>query len=148
VRTDALGDPLPPYAVARLGSLRLIHGTQDVQHVVLSPDGTYVASTHDTGDNKLWDVQTGRELLLPEHLRRAFLFTANGKLLGVEQQNNRLWDLATGKEVAVEGIDIDAARKRKDPSRREAPSPDGTILAVWDDKECHAGIGRSKIYGR
>lgn len=134
VRTDVWGDPLPPHAVARLGSLRLIHGTQDVHRVVVSPDGKLVASTHDSGDNKLWDVQTGRELPLPESLRLAPLFTANGKLLGVDQSDKRLKDLATGKEVHAKGIDIDAACKQKDRSRREALSPDGTIIAAWGDK--------------
>lgn len=60
VRTDVWGDPLPPHAVARLGSLRLIQGAVDVRQVVLSPDGKLVASTADSGGNKLWDVQTGR----------------------------------------------------------------------------------------
>jgi RNA polymerase sigma factor (sigma-70 family) len=133
VRTDVLGDPLPPQAVARLGSQRLYHGAVDVRQVILSPDSKLVTSTSDGGENKLWDVQTGRELPLPDHLRQAFLFTAKDKLLGVGQ-GNRLWDLATGKEVPAEGIDTAAARKRKEPGRREALSPDGTILAAWDDK--------------
>ncbi len=128
-RVDAQGDPLPPQAMARLGSLRLFHGA-DVRFVVLSPDGKRVASTDDSGVNKLWDVQTGRELPLAEHLRHAFLFAAKGNLLGAEQQGNRLWDVATGKEVAAQGIDIVAARKRKDLGRNGEQSPDGTILAV------------------
>jgi RNA polymerase sigma factor (sigma-70 family) len=134
VRTDFWGDPLPPHAVARLGSLRLYHGAVDVQQVVLSPDGKLVVSSIDGRDNKLWDVQSGRELPLPDYLRHNFVFAANGKLLVSEFQSHRLWDMATGKEVPVKGIDVAAARKRRDPSNREALSPDGTILAAWDDK--------------
>jgi RNA polymerase sigma factor (sigma-70 family) len=135
VRKDVWGDPLPPRAIARLGSLRLYHGAVDVRQVVLSPDGKLVASTDDKGFNKLWDVPSGRELPLAKHLDRAFLFAANGKLLGAEQQGNRLWDAATGKNVSAECIDIVAARRRKEPGRREILSPDGTILAVVDDKQ-------------
>jgi RNA polymerase sigma factor (sigma-70 family) len=133
VRTDFWGDPLPPQAVARLGSLRLYHGAVDVQQVVLSPDGKLVVSTANRV-NKLWDVQTGRELPLPDYLRHNFVFAANGKLLVSEFQSDRLWDMTTGKEVPAKGIDVAAARKRRDPSNREALSPDRTILAAWDDK--------------
>jgi hypothetical protein len=100
---DLYGDPLPEGAVARLGSLCLYHGAVDLRRVVLSPDGKLVASTDTVGFNKLWDVQTGRELPLPEHLRLAFLFGGKGQLLGVGQ-DNRLWNVATDKEVPADLI--------------------------------------------
>jgi WD40 repeat protein len=75
--------PLPPHAVARLGSQRLYHGAVDVRHVVLSPDGKLVASTDDKGFNKLWNVETGRVVAV-----------------GYSDQTVRLLEVATGKERA------------------------------------------------
>ncbi|MBX9584356.1 MAG: hypothetical protein K2X87_28995, partial [Gemmataceae bacterium] len=59
-KVDALGDPLPPGAVARLGSNRLHHG-ENVRRIAVSPDGRHVLSQ---GNRtwKLWEVDTGREL--------------------------------------------------------------------------------------
>ncbi|VTR96478.1 (myosin heavy-chain) kinase : Uncultured bacterium genome assembly Metasoil_fosmids_resub OS=uncultured bacterium PE=4 SV=1: Sigma70_r2: Sigma70_r4_2: WD40: WD40: WD40: WD40 [Gemmata massiliana] len=55
--TDAFGDPLPPGAVARLGSIRFHHGAT-IDRLVVSPDGKLVASRGRDG-YKLWDGQTG-----------------------------------------------------------------------------------------
>src|SRR5437764_508913 len=59
-RPDLYGDPLPPGAVARLGTVRLRHG-HVVNSVVFSPDGTTLISG---GGREIhfWDVATGREL--------------------------------------------------------------------------------------
>src|SRR5262245_11471392 len=57
---DALGDPLPPGAVARLGTGRLRPG--DLHAVAVSPDGSLVA-TYDAHNIRLWDADDGRERL-------------------------------------------------------------------------------------
>src|SRR5262245_45473204 len=55
---DALGDALPPGAVARLGTARLLH-TDRVVAVAFSPDGRTVATA--AGSNVfLWETATGR----------------------------------------------------------------------------------------
>ncbi len=104
MRLDRFGDPLPPGAVARLGSLRLYHG-QQVKHVALSPDGKWVVSTAADG-NRLWDAITGREQPLPGGLmraafRQAAVFATRDKLLAVENRNGdlHLWDVATGETI-------------------------------------------------
>ncbi|HEY7307783.1 MAG TPA: sigma-70 family RNA polymerase sigma factor [Gemmataceae bacterium] len=61
VRTDALGDPLPPGAVARMGTLRLNHFGQ-LRCLIFSPDSKVLASAGVFGDIRLWDAATGKEL--------------------------------------------------------------------------------------
>jgi RNA polymerase sigma factor (sigma-70 family) len=98
-RTDRYGDPLPPGAVARMGSLRLYHGDQ-VHRVTLSPDGKWVVSMAADG-NRLWDAVTGRERPLRGELRRAAIFATRDQLIAVEKRNLdlQLWAVVAGKEV-------------------------------------------------
>lgn len=58
-RTDLYGDPLPPGAVARLGTMRLRHARADV---VFSKDGKHLISCGCDGELRVWDVATGKLL--------------------------------------------------------------------------------------
>src|SRR5262245_23408573 len=65
---DQYGDPLPPGALARLGSVRLRHGGA-VQFITFLPGGKLLTAGQE-GTARLWDVATGKEThrfaLLPE----------------------------------------------------------------------------------
>jgi RNA polymerase sigma factor (sigma-70 family) len=75
---DCFGDPLPPGAIARLGSLRLYHG-QQISCVTVAPDSqTAVGSVQPGGESRLWSLATGKEQPLPMHLKAAFFFAAGG----------------------------------------------------------------------
>ena len=61
-RTDALGDPLLPGAVLRIGTLRMQH-QGPVGGIALSPDGKLVASySSSDGCLRVWSAATGKEL--------------------------------------------------------------------------------------
>jgi WD40 repeat protein len=64
VRLDLYGDPLPPGAVARLGSMRDYIGFESGD-IVLSPDGKTITATSSFFNIslRLWDVSTGRVIL-------------------------------------------------------------------------------------
>lgn len=61
---DLYGDPLPSGAIARLGTQRLRAGIFSVDHIAFSPKGNIIASTADGREVQIWDVGSGKELVL------------------------------------------------------------------------------------
>ena len=65
-RLDALGDPLPDGAVARLGTLRFKHmpaGDPTIDIALFSPDGSKIVSlVYGQGSIRLWDTASGKEI--------------------------------------------------------------------------------------
>jgi RNA polymerase sigma factor (sigma-70 family) len=135
---DRFGDPLPPGALARMGTVRFRHGDQ-VEGIALPADGRTLATASRDRTVRLWDVATGRELRrLPGHeglpgwgSLRFVAFSPDGKTLasGVSPSGVvRLWDVSAGKEL----------RKLRSPVRRwlghAAFSPDGKIVAAAADR--------------
>jgi hypothetical protein len=101
-RSDALGDPLPPGAFARLGTVRLRQSLTSGWEAALafSPDGTMLAAAgwHGVG---VWDVSTGRELgwLRGKARGNAVRFSADGKMLTTANSDGsfQVWETGTGK---------------------------------------------------
>jgi WD40 repeat protein len=142
-RLDADGDPLPPGAIARLGTTRFRVGGSALT-VALSPDGKTAASLdrdNIAGENTLclWDGAAGRLLhRFPAELGEggSLVFSPDGKLLATFGLGTgvRLWDTASRKEV----------RRCRDEDGSHivqlAFSPDGSLLAgaakhgirLWD----------------
>jgi RNA polymerase sigma factor (sigma-70 family) len=125
-RVDHEGDPLPPGAVARLGTLRLRHASW-VSSVVFTPDGESLLSA--SSDIRLWDRATGKELRRftgHKHYHYGLALSADGKTLVSAGDDGavRVWELATGREAL-------AIPKAHEGSmvRGVALSPDGKTLA-------------------
>jgi WD40 repeat protein len=109
-------EPLPPRAVARLGSYQFYHGP-GIRCAVLSPDGTRAASAaalpsyfrHVPAEDRnayetsvvVWDAATGervRELRLPHGPAVCLAFSADGKRLAAAYWPSvAVFDVATGK---------------------------------------------------
>ena len=99
----ALPAGAPPHVAHILGDGRLRH-THWVQCVAFSPDGKKLATVSQDGTVKVWDVETGRELIhYAGHTDsvRGVAFSPDGKNIasGGADKEVRIWDSATGKDV-------------------------------------------------
>jgi WD40 repeat protein len=97
---DRFGDPLPPGALARLGTVRYRTGANQF---ALSPDGKTLATASD-GKARLWDVATGkviRQFGNFPHTTLCFAFAPDGKALAVAENGPEfsLWDPADGNAI-------------------------------------------------
>jgi WD40 repeat protein len=89
-RTDLFGDPLPPGAIVRFGTVRFRHHAR-IHCLALSPDGKTVATAGGQSSRgigqviRLWDRATGREV---------------GQLLGLEDSPGVIAFSPDGKKLA------------------------------------------------
>ncbi len=145
---DALGDPLPPGAFLRLGTVRW-RPSGSIQHLAFAPDGKRLASWHDehytTAAMTIWDVDTGRELRrveMPGLGIASWQWLADGRGISVVQtsEGRFIWEFSDDKfvprhrpdtggrfgvKVAVGGPVVD-----NENLAGFAVSPDGKILAA------------------
>jgi RNA polymerase sigma factor (sigma-70 family) len=124
---DLFGDPLPPGAIARLGTVRF---RGDPAHVAFSPDGKWIATAGYSATAYLWDAATGKEL-------HRFHATGGIGVMAVSPKGDRLavsggavevFDTATGKQL----YDLGNGRRRGVIGAL-AFAPDGKVLITATD---------------
>jgi RNA polymerase sigma factor (sigma-70 family) len=145
-RTDLYGDPLPPGALLRLGTVRFRHQNL-IGSVAYSPDGKILAAGGYHGVIFLYDAATGRKLRELQAYASQFppiAFSPDGKTLAsAGGKTIQLWDVDTGQELRQ----FSARVSNEHYHRFTTPlvfSPDGKALAsvsaldhcvrVWDAK--------------
>ncbi len=152
-RTDLYDDPLPPRAVARLGTLRLRHA--DVAAMTFSNDSKRLISCSRDGEVRVWDVATGRLLRQTRLIQKTRELTKFGYIPAVfsltpDGATAVAWN---GKTMDV--YDTVTGRERGRLSHTEvspdtpaaqifAFSPDGKkIVMYWWDK---GGNGYAQLW--
>jgi RNA polymerase sigma factor (sigma-70 family) len=139
-KLDADGEPLPAGALARLGSLRLRHGSP-VASVAFSPDGKRLATGSWDNLVRIWDPTTGdcvRAIHPQDGWIWAVAFSPDNELLATagDQRSRRvrLWNVATGKLVRTfegHGDAIHGLSYAPDGKTIASASYDGTVR-LWE----------------
>jgi WD40 repeat protein len=101
-RLDTLGDPLPPYALARLGTSRW-RQRWSVAALACSADGRVLACNSYEEGTCTWDVASGRKLRHlggPDDNCRCLAISADGKRVAAYLKGSvHVYDAATGDRV-------------------------------------------------
>jgi WD40 repeat protein len=134
-RTDLYGDPLPPGALARMGTVRWRH-VRGIADFTFSRDGRIVASSGwEDGTIQFWEVSTGRERLriyTGKYGIGALALSPNGSILASTAAPRYapeapgwvdFWDFATGRHL----LKIEKERWRP---TAVAFAPNGKTLAT------------------
>jgi hypothetical protein len=127
VRTDLFGDPLPPGALARMGTIRFRQGGE-IGQIAFSSNSKMLAGASDDGAVYLWDPATGKEIRRIENATAGFrpgvAFSPDGEILASAYgEEVRRWDAATGKELTR--FTLQSAR-----AGNLIFSPDGKVLVA------------------
>lgn len=155
-RTDLCGDPLPPGAMARLGTIRLRHARADV---VFSKDGKQLITCDGNGEIRIWDAATGKLVQRKqlngtpqkdEFLQKA-IFSSDSTLAAIRNGwTVRCYDARTGRErgcVRAEGLSelltfsanekvLALTTDAKNVFLRTTHTRGGYDLQLWNTDDC------------
>lgn len=135
-------ESLPKQLVAVIGQSRLAHWGR-ILRVIVSPDGTRLATSGDDGTARIWDASTGRELQRFSDLDmiNGIAFSPDGKLLAsaafivlspTAASQIILWDIQTGRPVRkMGGSNFGTSVAFSADGKRVAAAGSG-MAYIWD----------------
>jgi WD40 repeat protein len=130
---DLHGDPLPPGAVARLGSIQLRHAAAQL---VFSADGKTLISAGLDGEVRFWDLTTGRlrrrqrleQEAQPRGRSGAVALAPDGDTV-VRWRGSTLYVYGTARDELRRRLEVGRAVEARDAVLLRF-APDGKLLAV------------------
>jgi WD40 repeat protein len=159
-RVDPLGDPLPPGALARLGTSRFRQ--YGATAAAISPDGKLAAGGNHGCTIFLWEMPSGRprgEIQAGELTDypgiESLAFSPDGRTLASrsgKQADVQLWDVSSGKRLVklpassrATGFAFSADGKTLAVARRQEgiafySAKGGKAIAEMTDRECDGGL--------
>lgn len=145
VRTDRYGDPLPPRALARFGTMRFRQGG-DVNALAFSRDGKFLFSAGGFSDRAThqWETATGKEVRHIPHSHSVCALSVlpdNKTLITADSIWIREFDFSSGRQGFGKGVhageDLSAF----------ACAPNGKwIAAAWRDQKKEILVFDTKEY--
>ena len=151
MRKDLFGDPLPPGALARLGTQRLCY--PNTEFLAFSGDGKLLAAADTYGGVHVADVKTGREIhrfqALPDFRysqTSLLVFSPDSNLLAFGERENRvffrklpdpkktlrIWSVKAGKELhRLEAGNVAALAFSPESDLLASAGFDGSFR-IWD----------------
>ena len=103
IKTDLYGDPLPPGALARLGTVRFRNRAQ-IERIAITPEGKTLACWDMEGTLSLFEVTTGKLIRrhpFPTFRAHVLTYLPAGKslaVIGSSEDVVNLWDFADERE--------------------------------------------------
>jgi eukaryotic-like serine/threonine-protein kinase len=123
---------------ARLGLARELRGhVQDIEHVVVTPDGNYVITGSDDSTARVWKLADGTSIELRGHHGpiETMTLSSDGKHLATAGTDGdvRLWEIASGAGRRLQGHrnTVRGVAFSPDNTRLASAGEDGTLF-VWD----------------
>ncbi len=124
---DSHGDPLPPGAVARLGTVRLRHGAEPAA-MGFTPDGKHLGSLSLNNDGmRLWDPATGKETARLDVPITLAAFARDGSVVLTDEARCKIWmpfPAGTLRELPAKSI--------SEATTAIAVHPDSRLLAAGE----------------
>jgi WD40 repeat protein len=140
--TDSRGDPLPAGALFRLGTTRFGHH-DPITWIGFTNDKT-VLTTSNRDNLRFWDVATGKESAryYSHSPRRYFALSADGKKLALHRDEvMSILDVVSRNEIRrLTFEELFGPEQERWPLYRFILSPNGRLLAIWDDHPPNFGV--------
>jgi WD40 repeat protein len=124
--TAVLGadDPLPPYARARLGTVRFRHGI-DIRGVTFTPDGQTILSLGQDDRLRVWNAETGQHL---RDVEGGEFLSRDGRIVtAIHTDRMSFIDLLSGKQLGTIPFENHSRG-------RPTISPDGKVAALGGEE--------------
>ena len=131
---------------AAAGLARELRGhTGDIEHVVMSRNGTHIATAGDDGTIRIWTLADETSIVLRGHEGpiETLAFSPDGSTLASGGSDSMvwLWNGSTGRKLEGHGDTVRGIAFSPDGTKLASTSEDGTLF-VWD---VAAGTGRLLI---